>query len=88
MRSCQLQYVHFTVPLARWDAHYWLFSIGAYISGTNINVDIVGCHARVIGSTEIQLRVGTYVHVEGRIVSSQGSPVGTADDTPLLMKVT
>ena len=58
----------------------WLYVIGASISGDGINARRVGRHHWVLGCADIQVGLGTYVHVEDKVVYSQGCHARYADD--------
>ena len=77
-RECQL--VHLALRVGRWCAHCWLYVIGASISGDGINSRHVGCHHWVMGRTNIQVGLGTYVHGEDKVVYSQGCLAHYVDD--------
>ena len=57
-----------------------LYVIGASRSGNGINARCVGCHHWVLGHTDIQVGLGTYVHVEDKVVYSQGCLAQYVDD--------
>ena len=66
--------------MARWCAHCKLYAVGALISGDGIDARRVGRHHFVLGRDEVQVGLGTYVHVEDKVVYSQGCHVRYADD--------
>jgi hypothetical protein len=55
-----------------WKAHFQLFCVGAYVSGADFPANYVGCHRQVDGDLQTQVKFGTYVHVDGGVVYSNG----------------
>ena len=70
VHSRESQLVHLALRIARWCAHCRLYVIGASISGDGIDAKCVGRHHWVLSRTYIQVGLGTYVHVENKVVYS------------------
>jgi hypothetical protein len=66
--------------VARWCAHCRLYAVGALISCDDIDARRVGRHHFVLGRDEAQVGLGTYVHVEDKVVYSQGCHARYGDD--------
>jgi len=80
VRSRARQLVHLALRVARWCAHCQLYVVGASISNYGINTRCAGRHHWVLGRANIQVGLGTYVHVEDKVVYSQGCHARYADD--------
>ena len=80
VRSRERQRVHLALRVARWCAHCRLYAIGALISGDGIDAWRVGRHHFVLGRDEVQVGLGTYVHVKDKVVYSQGCCVRSTED--------
>ena len=80
VRSRECQHVHLALRVARWCAHCRLYAVGALISGDGIDARRVGRHHFVLGRDEVQVGLGTYVHVEDKVVYSQGCCVRYTED--------
>jgi len=80
VRSHERQLVHLALRVVRWCAHCQLYAVGALISCNGINARRVGHHHWVLGRADIQVGLGTYVHVEDKVVYSQGCLAQYVDD--------
>jgi hypothetical protein len=80
MRTRERQRVHLALRVARWCAHCRLYAVGALISGDGIDARRVGLHYSVRGHEDVHVGLGTYVHVEDRVVYSQGCCVRYTED--------
>jgi hypothetical protein len=80
VHSQEHQNLHLALHVARWCVHCRLYVIGASISGDGIDARRVGRHHWVLGRNNIQVGLGTYVHVEDKVVYSQGCLAHDVDD--------
>jgi hypothetical protein len=70
LRTRRAAYI--TLSFELWEAHFKLFCAGAYVSDTAIPAKFVGSHHKVRGDIQTQVKIGTYVHVDGGVVYSDG----------------
>ena len=80
VHSRERKLVHIALRVACWCAHCRLYIIGASISGNGTDARRVGRHHWVLGRTDIQVGLGTYVHVEDKAVYYQGCLAHYVDD--------
>jgi hypothetical protein len=66
------QQAHAVLHCVRWLCHFWLFSVGALLSGPTYDTHVVGCHVKVTGDMDHLVPLGTYVHVDkGKVYSNE-----------------
>ena len=64
--------MHSVLHCVRWLCHFWLFGVGAFLSGPTYDACVVGRHVKVTGDMDRLVPLGTYVHVdEGKVYSNE-----------------